>query len=217
MTMAKNLQGKLPILLSVGFVTLIVALGAEKLASWGGAARVAGAAIVVLYLAWLALEARVATSEIGKERTSLDRGTLEAYALARALTVTLALGLGGPPATPLRLAAGAALFASGVAFRLHAIRVLGRFYSHRVRVAGDHEVVDHGPYRFIRHPAYTGMLVAHAGFVTAFFHPVAAAALVLLFVPAVIARIRVEETALASLAGYAEYSRSRARLVPGVW
>jgi protein-S-isoprenylcysteine O-methyltransferase Ste14 len=215
--MKRDLQGKLPIVLSALFVAGIVGLGAMKLAEWTGAARAAGAALLVLYLAWLAVEAKVAAGEMGKGKTSLDRGTLEAYALARALTVGLALGLDTPAGGPLRMLAGFCLFAFAVAFRLHAIRVLGRFYSHRVRIAGAHKVVDDGPYRFLRHPAYTGMLLAHAGVVTVFFQPLAVAALVLLFVPAVVARIRVEETALAGLDGYVEYSRTRARLVPGVW
>jgi protein-S-isoprenylcysteine O-methyltransferase Ste14 len=131
--------------------------------------------------------------------------------------VTLALGLADAPGSPARLAFGLAVFVVAVALRLLAIRELGRFYSHRVRVEGDHRVVDAGPYRFLRHPAYTGMLLAHAGFVLVFFHPVAAAALLLVFVPAVVARIRVEEAALANLDGWTAYSRTRARLLPGVW
>ena len=50
------------------------------------------------------------------------------------------------------------LFAAGVAFRLWAVFTLGRFYSHSVRLRRDHRIVESGPYRFVRHPAYAGMI-----------------------------------------------------------
>src|SRR5204863_385897 len=114
-------------------------------------------------------------------------------------------------------AAGIGVFLAGVAFRLAAIRELGRFYSHRVRLTDGHKIVDTGPYRLVRHPAYTGMLLAHAGFVMSFFHPVALAILLGVLLPAVVLRIRVEERALMTLDGYAAYGAGRKRLVPLLW
>jgi len=213
----KNLQGKLPILLSVAFVASVLAFGGVKVASWSGAARWIGGGVLALYVAWLLAEARVAVGELGKGATSLDQGTLEAYALGRAITVISALALEAPAGGAARMALGAALFAGAVALRLAAIRELGRFYSHRVRVVGGHRIVDTGPYGVVRHPAYTGMLLAHLGFVLVFFHPLSLAIFALLFVPAVVARIRVEEQALMKLDGYADYSRARRRLLPMVW
>ena len=212
----KNVQGKIPVLLSLSFVFAIVAVGAVRLASWSGYARAGGAGLIALYLVWLGIEARVAVGEIGRGSTSLDRSTLEVYAVGRALTVVTALALGAAP-SPTRLALGVGIFGLGVGLRLVAIHQLGRFYSHRVRVSAEQHIVDRGPYRVLRHPAYTGMLLAHAGFVVVFFDPIAAAVLALFFVPAVVARILVEEKALMSLDGYANYCRTRARLMPGVW
>ena len=98
------------------------------------------------------------------------------------------------------------------------IRELGRFYSHRVRLTAGQSVVETGPYRYIRHPAYTGMLLAHVGFVVLFFHWLSLAALVLVFLPAVVLRVHIEEHALArSMAGYVEFCRGRRRLIPRIW
>jgi protein-S-isoprenylcysteine O-methyltransferase Ste14 len=36
---------------------------------------------------------------------------------------------------------------------------LGRFFTVNVAVASDHLVVESGPYRWIRHPSYAGMLL----------------------------------------------------------
>jgi protein-S-isoprenylcysteine O-methyltransferase Ste14 len=215
----KRLQERLPILLSISFVTTILALTFFRLSTWTGAARIAAFLFVGAYLLWIAVEAKVAVGEIGKGQTRLDRGTLELYAFGRAATVVAALAV-APAQTEIttRAAIGFALFVAAVLLRLGAIRELGRFYSHRVRLRGDHKIVDTGPYRFVRHPAYTGMIFAHLGVVLFFFSWPAAALLGVLFVPAVVLRILVEEKALMeTLDGYREFSRGRPRLIPLVW
>lgn len=215
--MRRSVQGPLPILFSVGFVIVIVGLGARRLELWPWHARALGIALLALYLLWLVGESRVASREIGKSETRLDGGTMEIYAAGRFATVAVALAVLGPTPMLATLAAGLGLFVIGVVFRLVAIATLGKYYSHRVRIESDHAVVDRGPYRLVRHPAYTGMLVAHVG-VALFFGSVPAfAVLALVLLPGIVLRIRVEERALASLPGYAEYSRGRARLVPHVW
>lgn len=213
-----SFQARLPVLLSVSFVVLISIFAGRKLSAMPRDLAAALGAVVLLYLAWLFIESRVAVRELSKEKTKIDRGTLELYAAGRAVTVLSALAL--PTAWDrigLWYPIGLAVFVAGVAFRLAAIRVLGRFYSHRVRIDDSHQIVQHGPYRFLRHPAYTGMIVAHVGFVVCFFHPVSLAILLCFFIPAVVLRIRVEERALFALRGYAEYAKTRKRLIPAVW
>lgn len=215
--MKKNFQGLVPLLFSSTFVALIVVAGYYQLRDWQQPAFTIGTAAVVLYLLWLVLESRVAAGETQRERTRADIGTCEAYALGRALTTLLALALptlwGGYEHV---MVAGLILFIGGVIFRLIAIHTLGRFYSHRVRIAGDHQVVDTGPYRFLRHPAYTGMLLAHLGFVLIFPNIWAAAAWLVLLITIII-RIHVEEKALFELPGYPEFAAKRSRLLPGFW
>src|SRR5437868_3790979 len=53
-------------------------------------------------------------------------------------------------------AAGLALFAAGVSLRWYSVVYLGRFFTYDVAVAADHTVIDSGPHRHIRHPAYSG-------------------------------------------------------------
>lgn len=59
--------------------------------------------------------------------------------------------------------AGAAITALGLAFTVWARRLLGGNWSSTVAVKEGHELVLAGPYRFVRHPIYSGLLVAFAG------------------------------------------------------
>ena len=61
------------------------------------------------------------------------------------------------------------------------------------------------------------MLTAHAGVVIFFFNPYTLASLLLVLLPAMIKRIRVEEVALFELNGYSAYAHDRSRLLPLLW
>ena len=59
--------------------------------------------------------------------------------------------------------AGAVLTGGGVAFAVWARRHLGRNWSGRATMKIGHELVTSGPYDFVRHPIYTGVLTALLG------------------------------------------------------
>jgi protein-S-isoprenylcysteine O-methyltransferase Ste14 len=169
-----------------------------------------------LYLAWMLFELRVAFREQGVKYT--DYGTREFYGVCHAATALSALWFtpaGGP--TGIALAAGTVIFLVGVTLRVWAILTLGRFYSHSVRLIADHQIVDTGPYRKVRHPAYSGMLLAHAGVVIFCFNLPVLAVYLLGLLPAIIIRIRVEERTLLLIPGYREFARTRRRLLPKIW
>ena len=119
-----------------------------------------------------------------------------------------------------------AVRAIGMAGLVAAIGVMYRcaaanhFLSSRSRIQSErgHTVVQHGPYRFVRHPMYTSRLVLMNGLplaIGSWIALVPAALLALL----VILRTLLEDRMLTSeLAGYRAYAeRVPARLVPGVW
>lgn len=58
---------------------------------------------------------------------------------------------------------GLAMIWAGVAVACWARHVLGRNWSGTVQIKQDHELIDQGPYRRIRHPIYTGLLLAFSG------------------------------------------------------
>src|SRR5437773_11448726 len=59
--------------------------------------------------------------------------------------------------------AGLVLFVAGLILRWWAIITLGRFFTVDVAIEKDHELVERGPFRWVRHPSYTGVMVAFGG------------------------------------------------------
>lgn len=174
-------------------------------------------ALAGLHLMWILLETWTTVRSSTSTETATDRGTIYVYATARAATVAAACLPAADDQTyhPWMLALPV-VFAAAVGFRLWGIRTLGRFYSHRVRVLGDHQVVQSGPYRWVRHPAYLGMALAHVVFVLFFLNTYSAAALMVLL-PTLVVRILVEERTLLTLPGYSDYAATHRRVIPWIW
>lgn len=111
---------------------------------------------------------------------------------------------------------GLVLFALGLALRWWAIVHLGRFFTVDVAIAADHRVVDTGPYRRIRHPSYSGAILAFVGYGMCLCNWASLAAVTVPVTLAFIVRIGVEEAALRASLGapYSEYAGRTRRLVP---
>ncbi|WP_306052207.1 methyltransferase family protein [Natronococcus wangiae] len=116
--------------------------------------------------------------------------------------------------------AGLGTILLGVAVRQYAVRTLGDGFSLEVTVDEDDEVIDSGPYRWIRHPSYTGALFSLVGVGIAVGNWLSIVVVTLAGLAGYGYRIRVEERALRDTLGdaYVEYaSRTPYRLVPGLW
>jgi protein-S-isoprenylcysteine O-methyltransferase len=114
---------------------------------------------------------------------------------------------------------GIALMLIGLAFRFYSMRVLGRFFTYDVAVQAGQTVVEAGPYRYIRHPSYTGALITLAGVGLALGNWAGLLALLLCMGLAYAYRISVEEHALVDALGepYKQYMRRTNRLIPFVF
>jgi len=97
--------------------------------------------------------------------------------------------------------------------------VLGRFFTVDVRVHEGQTVVERGPYRWLRHPSYTGLIVTFLGLGLALDNWVALAVLAVLPTAGLVYRIHFEERALLDCLGepYRRFAAGRPRLFPGVW
>jgi protein-S-isoprenylcysteine O-methyltransferase Ste14 len=99
--------------------------------------------------------------------------------------------------------------------RRRAIRELGRMWSLHVEIREQHRLIVSGPYRWVRHPAYTSMILELASLGFLLQSRFTSGAVAVLFVPTLLWRIRIEEAALTEqISGYAAYRRSTPALVP---
>jgi protein-S-isoprenylcysteine O-methyltransferase Ste14 len=173
---------------------------------------------------WVLLElcVRVRESVHGQGGTGHDRftrvliATTIGGAIALAVNVSHARSLG---VADLARAAGLATMWMGLAIRGRAIVALGRAFRTTVEVDPGQAVISTGPYARIRHPSYAGLLLILAGFGFALDEWRSLAICVLLPLPALLLRIRVEEAELTRVLGdtYRRYQQHTKRLIPGLW
>lgn len=184
-------------------------------------------AILVTFWAWAALEGVLLVRDLarGKGGTSQDRGTRRLIALSY-LVAVLAAGAADRRLTGLawrlghwHLAAGLAVMLAGMAIRVWAVVVLGAAFRTTVEVDHGQAVVDTGPYRWVRHPAYTGLLLIGTSIGLALGNWLSLVILVLVPLAAMLRRIAVEEVILTEVLGppYRAYQERTKRLVPGLW
>ena len=110
---------------------------------------------------------------------------------------------------------GVAMTATGLLFSLWARLYLGRNWSGQVTVKEDHELIRSGPYRFVRHPIYSGLLLALAGTTLCFGNVWGILGFALVWLGLWI-KSRIEEQFMVATFGpqYEEYRRTTGAIVP---
>lgn len=211
----EKIYGLMPAIMTVlGFLIIGYRIVVEFMTNPSLDVKIAIALSCVIYAAWLTFESRVTRNEAGKDLSSHDKFSMEFCAIVK---ICLLLTLFYPPmdVTLPRAIAGFALAISGILLRTWGIKTLGTHYSHRIREPED--VIETGPYARIRHPAYLGTAVAHAGFVVVFLSCASLTAL-LAWLFAVWLRIHLEEKALKDHVKYSAYKdRVPAKIIPLIW
>jgi protein-S-isoprenylcysteine O-methyltransferase Ste14 len=113
-------------------------------------------------------------------------------------------------------ASGVVIIILGVGLRWYAIHTLGRFFTRDVAVSEGQPVVQSGPYRLIRHPAYSGTFLTMLGVGLAMTNWASLVALLVCVFAGHFYRVRIEEQALVRTIGqpYVEYMRRTRRFIP---
>ena len=114
---------------------------------------------------------------------------------------------------------GAAIMISGIIFRRYVISVLGKYFTANVQIQKDHELIKAGPYRYIRHPAYLGILIVALGLGIALANWISLLLCIVFPVIGVMQRIKVEEKELERYFGkqYQDYRKSTWCIVPYIY
>lgn len=195
----------------------MVALGPQQFPTGGGALLVTVVAFSIGEL-----------TQVRRVRRGSRNADLRAEVLFRIAFVTGILTL--PLATSIAPGAllprpGAAVVAGivvawlGLLLRWWSFRTLGRNFTLVLRTGPDQTLVDRGPYRVLRHPSYTGLLMVVLGCALMLGNWSGVVVCCAWVGAAMVYRIRVEERALTKTLGaaYLDFAATRARLVPFVW
>ena len=150
----------------------------------------------------------------GKATATSGSGTAQVAAVTATVMPFAFPLLGGvPPAAGTRLAADALLVA-GTGWSVWALRSLGRNLSVLAQARG---LAERGPYRWVRHPLYTGELVSALGLALAAGTPAAAVAWAVLCLLQGYRAVTEERVLLRALPGYPGYRSRTAALLPGLF
>ena len=161
----------------------------------------------------------------GRGRIGADRGTVFVNALFVVETVVVSgvlsavLDVLAVPGAIWFRSVGLVIVWLGLALRIWAITTLGAAFRMTVEVDQAQSVVTGGPYRWARHPSYTGLLLITVGFGIAYASWLFLALCAVLPFLALLRRIKVEESEMVRVLGepYRDYSAKTKRLVPGIW
>jgi protein-S-isoprenylcysteine O-methyltransferase Ste14 len=191
-----------------------------------GFSTLANALIVALWIVWLVVwttaaffvkrtRRREPFGPMLLERVPVVAGTLVligSHRLAPALTQRFIVE------TPGIAFAALVMVVAGMTFAYWARAHLGRNWSGQVMVKENHTLITSGPYRWVRHPIYSGMTMALVGTALASGAPYGFLGLALILFGFLV-RVGQEEALMRETfpADYPEYSRRTARLIPGVY
>jgi protein-S-isoprenylcysteine O-methyltransferase Ste14 len=182
----------------------------------------------IVFIVSVAAFAAVELVQAFRLRRGATRVDLRAEAVFRVLFFggVLMLPLGRSVAPGAAIGGGVWPFALGVVLcwlglllRWWSFVTLGKYFTVVLGTSDDQPVVTRGPYRLLRHPSYTALLLIFAGIGLMVGNWVSAAGAVGLLLIAVLYRVRIEERSLNAALGdrYREYAATRARLIPHIW
>jgi protein-S-isoprenylcysteine O-methyltransferase Ste14 len=177
---------------------------------------------------WVAFEIwlMVRDKAQGKGKTAKDRGTRYYDFIAVAVGLTIAGFLNGKSSFFFPWGRrysvfwiGFAIMLLSLSLRIWAITTLGSSFRTTVETHQNQEVVRKGPYTFVRHPFYTGLLLTCLGYGIAVQNWLSLLFAVGLPLIALLYRIHVEEAVLLSNLGsdYEKYERQTKKLIPWIW
>ncbi len=120
---------------------------------------------------------------------------------------------------PVPFLVGTALGWLGLLLRWWSFATLGTYFTTVLKTSADQIIVSRGPYRFLRHPSYAGLLAAFLGCSLMLGNWIGVCASSSLVLASLLYRILREERAMVRAFGdaYLGFAHERARLVPFVW
>ena len=183
---------------------------------------------IVAVVVWLGAEAYLILKDRarGKGSTDIDRKTRNYNTAATIVSLTLGLVLNWVKVLPFGITCastilwiGIGVMLLGLILRHWSIISLGRNFRTTIELEKGQKVIDKGPYRYIRHPSYAGIILFFIGYGIVSKDWISLGIAVSLPTASLIYRIQIEEKALAQGMGsdYVAYQKRTKKLLPGIW
>ena len=191
---------------------------------FGFASPIQQIAFAILFIVFWGSEAVIASRLRARsiDRTD-DRGSLRVISIVFPLAWWTGIALIRAPhaffGSARIFGLGLILMAGGQLLRWWSIATLGRHFTVNVSVREDHRLIDKGPYRLVRHPSYTALLLVHVGAGLCFGNVFTLVVLAVPVAAALFYRMHVEEQVLVHELGpsYLEYMQRTRRLIPRIY
>ena len=175
-----------------------------------------------LLAAWAILELYTLARHWTARTPSRDKGSMfvigASVAFAFLLSDTASLWATGwnVPIPAMVQVLGLIIMMGGIIFRFYSIHILGRFFTPVVTFQPEQTLVQNGPYRYIRHPSYTGVWLAFVGLGLSLSGWIQFAIFAILPLLGLLYRIHVEEQMLLQVFGplYRQYAAHTRKLIP---
>ena len=159
-----------------------------------------------------------------KGAQSVDDGSLRVLRISILIGISLAIAAKSVTSTRFSVdlntinIVALSLLVGGLSLRWVAILTLGQFFTVDVAIHKNHVVVQKGLYRYVRHPSYTGLLLAFLGLGMFFANSLSILGLMLPIMLGIFNRVVKEERALLIILGpeYSDYCKRTKRFIPGL-
>ena len=186
------------------------------------------ALLIALSALWIAFEIGLVVRDRiqGRGKAMKDRGTFYINFIAIAAGMTIAGSISGNPAfffsggrTIIVFWIGTAVMLMGLGLRIWAIATLGSSFRTTVETHRGQKVISNGPYRLVRHPSYSGLLLTGCGYGIAIQNWLSLIFAIALPLAALLYRIHIEERVMVDSLGteYTEYQQRTKKLIPWIW
>jgi protein-S-isoprenylcysteine O-methyltransferase len=178
---------------------------------------------ITIFFLWLMIDGVVVARHRTGKVENRDRFSLMVIVAGNLVAWFVAVSLAfSPIGTVHSIAlqiAGVVIMGTGIVVRSIAIAQLGRFHTPNVAVRQEHQLMESGLYRHVRHPSYLGALIAFFGFSAALGNWLSIVVVMVITPSIYLFRIREEEAALGAAFGdaYIKYCGRTKRLIPGLY
>ena len=114
---------------------------------------------------------------------------------------------------------GVIFIIAGIVLRLYSVLTLGKYFTVTVQVNSNQKIIQTGPYKYIRHPAYSGSILSLIGIGLAFRSIIGIIGTLIIIEVIYGYRIKIEEKILENnlKTSYKEYKQHTKRIIPFIW